>query len=83
MGKTYEVQGRVQTKEKHQVADKDSGDEDAAVETVAKSSKKHAPRKTERYDDSSSDSDTDECYEPLGMDAWRWACMGIHDRLVE
>ena len=68
-GKTYEVQGKVKMKEK--IVD---AEEKATLgEDVAKSSKGTNSRNSERYEDFSSDSDTDECYEPLGMEAWRWA----------
>ena len=63
MGKEYEVKGKLKMKEKGgEVQERSPGD-------VSKSSGKISA--SEGYDEYSSDSDTDECYEPLGMETWR------------
>ena len=70
---TYDVKGNVTLEKKAENGIASSGDEN-----VAKSSKKsgyrHKHAKPAKDDSSSSsDSDTDECYEPFSMEAWRWA----------
>ena len=71
---TYEVKGSVRLEQKEMEALDIAG-------VVAKNSKsgkanKHARKHRAESDSSSDDSDTDECYQPLGMEAWRWASHG-------
>ena len=71
---TYDVKGNVRMVERKK---HDTEQNVAGVPTSAVAAKATKPPKASRHakhfeeSDSSSDSDTDECYEPLGMEAWR------------
>jgi len=71
---TYDVKGNMtlEMKAEKTVASASTG----AEKTVAKVSKKSSNRPkhaklAKEEDTSSSDSDTDECYEPFSVEAWR------------